>query len=197
MWFGEVNRSDECHICFRFYRLSFSMNNQHSPAQSNARFVPLVTSPLSLCRSSYQEGLIKPRASSSAVSRTPIPASSLSQRFYTEVPQRRSPPRSIHSPSPRLKWYRRVSPSLSIFFSSHELKARVSFSDRLSVCKLLTFSSYFSCHQYNRDKFNQTWHKASLGERDWYGTCNNDTWGRGSYCRAWPCKTFSENALFL
>ena len=58
-------------------------------------------------------------------------------------------------------------------FSSPELKAQVSFSDHLlsgvclslclSVCKLFTFSTSSPDHWAN---FNQTWHKASLGEGD-------------------------------
>ena len=54
-------------------------------------------------------------------------------------------------------------------FSSPELKAQVSFSDRplsgvrLSVCKLL----YFRLLLQNRwTNFNQTWHKSSLGKGD-------------------------------
>jgi hypothetical protein len=56
-------------------------------------------------------------------------------------------------------------------FSSPELKAQVSFSDRplsgvrlsvcLSVCKLLHFRLLLQNHWTN---FNQTWHKSSLGE---------------------------------
>jgi hypothetical protein len=54
-------------------------------------------------------------------------------------------------------------------FSSPELKAQVSFSDRplsgvrLSVCKLLHFRLLLQNHWTN---FNQTWHKSSLGEGD-------------------------------
>jgi hypothetical protein len=67
-------------------------------------------------------------------------------------------------------WYR--------VFSSPELKAQVSFSDRpasvclsvlpsvcvcLSVCKLLHFRLLLQNHWTN---LNQTWHKLSLGEED-------------------------------
>jgi hypothetical protein len=47
-------------------------------------------------------------------------------------------------------------------FSSPELKAQVSYSDRpVSVCKLLHFRLLLQNHWAN---FNQTWHKSSLGE---------------------------------
>jgi hypothetical protein len=59
------------------------------------------------------------------------------------------------------------------FFSSPELKAQVSFSDRplsgvrlsvrLSVCKLLHFRLLLQNRWTN---FNQTWHKSSLGKGD-------------------------------
>jgi hypothetical protein len=62
-------------------------------------------------------------------------------------------------------------------FSSPELKAQVSYSDRLlsvvrlsvclsvcpSVCKLLHFQLLLQNHLAN---FNQTWHKSSLGGGD-------------------------------
>ena len=61
---------------------------------------------------------------------------------------------------------------MELVFSSPELKAKVSFSDRLSsgiclsvcpsVCKLFLFST--SSHHWVN--FNQTWHKACLGEGD-------------------------------
>jgi hypothetical protein len=63
------------------------------------------------------------------------------------------------------------------FFSSPELKAQVSYSDRPlsvvrlsvrpsvrpSVCKLLHFRLLLQNHWAN---FNQTWHKSSLGGGD-------------------------------
>ena len=56
-------------------------------------------------------------------------------------------------------------------FSSPELKAQVSFSDRLSsvvclsVCLSVCNFSYFRLLLQNHwANFNQTWHKASLGE---------------------------------
>jgi hypothetical protein len=57
------------------------------------------------------------------------------------------------------------STTLVFFFSSPELKAQVSYSDRplsvcLSVCKLLHFRLLLQNHWAN---FNQTWHKLSLG----------------------------------
>ena len=78
-----------------------------------------------------------------------------------------------------LSIYLSVCPSIRIwsitFFSSHELKARVRFSDHflsvlclhmfvrlsfLSISKLFTFRLFLKNHQAN---FIQTWHKASLG----------------------------------
>ena len=58
------------------------------------------------------------------------------------------------------------------FSSSPELKAQVSFSDRLSsvVCLSVRLSVNFShgplLLQKHWANFNQTWHKASLGEVD-------------------------------
>ena len=49
----------------------------------------------------------------------------------------------------------------SCILSSPELKAQVSFSDRLSVCKFSRFHHLFQNHWAN---FNQTWSKASLFE---------------------------------
>jgi hypothetical protein len=50
----------------------------------------------------------------------------------------------------------------TLIFSSPELKAQVSYSDRpLSVCKLLHFQLLLQNHWAN---FNLTWHKSSLGE---------------------------------
>jgi hypothetical protein len=64
-------------------------------------------------------------------------------------------------------------------FSSPELKAQVSYSDRrlsvvrlsvrLSVCKLLHFRLLLQNHWAN---FNQTWHKSSLGEG--FQVCSNE-----------------------
>jgi hypothetical protein len=52
---------------------------------------------------------------------------------------------------------------LNQFFSSPELKAQVSYSDRpLSVCKLL----HFQLLQNHWANFNQTWHKSSFGGGD-------------------------------
>ena len=61
-------------------------------------------------------------------------------------------------------------------FSSPELKAQVSFSDhlssvlcpsvRLSVCLSVNFSHFHLLLQNHCANFNQTWHKASLGEGD-------------------------------
>ena len=59
-----------------------------------------------------------------------------------------------------------------LLFSSPELKAQVSFSDHLSsvVCLSVRLSVNFSHFhlllQNHWGKFNQTWHKASLGEGD-------------------------------
>ena len=62
---------------------------------------------------------------------------------------------------------------LTILFSSPELKAQVSFSDHLSsvVCRLsvrlsVNFSHFHLLLQNHWANFNQTWHKASLGEVD-------------------------------
>ena len=54
-------------------------------------------------------------------------------------------------------------PDPKLFFSSPELKAQVSYSGRLSVCKLLHFWLLLKNRWAN---FNQTWHKSSLGEGD-------------------------------
>ena len=56
----------------------------------------------------------------------------------------------------------------SKLFSSPELKAQVSFSDRLSsvVCLSVNFSYFRLLLQNHWANFNQTWHKASLGEGD-------------------------------
>ena len=57
-------------------------------------------------------------------------------------------------------------------FSSPELKAQVSFSDRLlsvvrpSVCSSVNFSHFHLLLKNHWANFNQTWHKASLGDRD-------------------------------
>jgi hypothetical protein len=57
--------------------------------------------------------------------------------------------------------------AITTVFSSPELKAQVSYSDRLlsvvrpSVRKLLHFRLLLQNHWVN---FNQTWHKSSLGE---------------------------------
>ena len=67
-----------------------------------------------------------------------------------------------------------------LIFSSPELKAQVSFSDhlssgvclsvrpsvRLSVCLSVNFSHFHLLLQNYWANFNQTWHKASLGEGD-------------------------------
>ena len=60
-----------------------------------------------------------------------------------------------------------------IVFSSHELKAQVSFSDRLSsVCPSVSvhpsinFSYFQHLLQNHWANFNQTWHKASLRKGD-------------------------------
>ena len=52
-------------------------------------------------------------------------------------------------------------------FSSHELKAQVSFSDRLlSVVRPSVNFSHFHLLQNNWANFNQTWHKAPFGKGD-------------------------------
>ena len=70
--------------------------------------------------------------------------------------------------------------SKSIFLSSPELKAEVSFFDhllsvicssvrlsvRLSICLSVNFSHFHLLLQSHWANFNQTWHKASLGKGD-------------------------------
>ena len=62
--------------------------------------------------------------------------------------------------------------TMDLVFSSPELKAQVSFSDHLSsvVCLSvrlsINFSHFHLLLQNHWDNFNQTWHKASLGEGD-------------------------------
>ena len=62
--------------------------------------------------------------------------------------------------------------SIQWVFSSPELKAQVSFSDRLlsvvclSVCPSVNFSHFQLLFQNHWTNFNQTWHKASLGGGD-------------------------------
>ena len=53
-------------------------------------------------------------------------------------------------------------------FRSPEMKAEVSFSDRLSyvICPSVNFSHFRLLFQSHWEKFNQTWHKASLGKVD-------------------------------
>ena len=54
-----------------------------------------------------------------------------------------------------------------LVFCSPELKAQVSFSDRLpSVRPSLSFSQFYLLLQHNWTNFNQSWQKASLGEGD-------------------------------
>ena len=57
---------------------------------------------------------------------------------------------------------------IQLFFSSPELKTQVSFSDPLShVVRLsINFSHFNLLLQNHFANFNQTWHKASLGEGD-------------------------------
>ena len=65
---------------------------------------------------------------------------------------------------------------IKVFFSSPELKAQVSFSDRLSsgvcpsvrlsVCPSVNFSYFQLLLKNHWTNFNQTWHKVSLGEGD-------------------------------
>ena len=70
--------------------------------------------------------------------------------------------------------------AVSVLFSSPELKAQVSFSDRRSsvvclsvppsvcpsVCLSVNFSYFRLLLQNHWANFNQTWHKASLGRED-------------------------------
>ena len=52
-------------------------------------------------------------------------------------------------------------------FCSREPKAQVSFVDPLSVVVVVVnFSHFHLVLKNHRDKFNQTWHKASLGKGD-------------------------------
>jgi hypothetical protein len=66
-------------------------------------------------------------------------------------------------------WRRRFLNDPIPIFSSPELKAQVSYSDRplsiirLSVCKPLHFLLLLQNHWAN---FNQTWHKSSMGGGD-------------------------------
>ena len=66
--------------------------------------------------------------------------------------------------------------AIKSIFSSPELKAQVSFSDHLSsvvclsvclsVCPSVNFSHFHLLLQNHCANFNQTWHKAFLGEGD-------------------------------
>ena len=58
-----------------------------------------------------------------------------------------------------------------LLFSSPEPKAQVSFSDEICplsvvVVVVVNFSDFHLLLQNHLANFNQTWHKASLGERD-------------------------------
>ena len=59
-----------------------------------------------------------------------------------------------------------------VVFSSPELKAQVSFSDRLSsvmsVCPYVNFSYFRLLLKHHWANLNQTWHKAYLGDGDSY-----------------------------